>query len=151
MNKVRIRNAKRTDGATLLELIDALAAFEKLKKPSASARKRLLLDAFGPRNRFDVFLALADTRPVGYAIILNTYSSFLALPTLFLEDLFVLPDYRKQGIGKKLFLRCVTEARKRGCGRMEWSVLDWNTGAQRFYRLHHARHMKEWQLYRLEL
>ena len=150
MNEVRIRRARKADGVNLLDLIDALADFEKLKKPTALARKRLLRDAFGPRKRFDVFLALIDRRAIGYAIIFETYSSFRALPTLFLEDLFILPGFRKRGIGKRLFHRCVEEASKRGCGRMEWIVLDWNEGAQRFYHRHHAHHMKEWQLYRLE-
>ena len=88
---------------------------------------------------------------VGYAIVFETYSSFLALPTLYLEDIFVLSEYRRHGIGLKLFRYCCAEARRRGCGRMEWVVLDWNKSAIRFYNRLGAKRMKEWQLYRLHL
>ena len=150
MSRVTIRHARKTDGDVLLALIDALAGFEKLRKPTSLARKRLLRDAFGPKPRFEAMLACVDRIPVGYAIIFETYSSFLALPTLYLEDIFVLPAYRHQGIGLKLFKRCVYEAKRRGCGRMEWAVLDWNKTAIRFYRKLNARQMKEWLFFRLE-
>lgn len=114
-----IRKATRKDGKVLLSLINALADFEKLQRPSPIARKRLLHDAFGKRKRFDAFLAEIDGKAVGYAITFETYSSFLALPTLYLEDIFVLPEYREGKIGLLLFRRCVEEARKRKCGRME--------------------------------
>jgi GNAT superfamily N-acetyltransferase len=133
-----------------LSLIDALADFEKLKRPSRTARARLLRDAFGRNKRFDAFLAFVDGKAVGYAIIFETYSSFLALPTLYLEDIFILPDYRKLGIGKKLFLRCLAEADRRGCGRMEWVVLDWNLNAIRFYDKLGAQQLKTWLPYRIE-
>ena len=150
MKKVRIRWARRSDGAALLALIDALAGFEKLRKPTPAARRRLLKDAFGARKRFDVLLAEAGSEAVGYAIFFETYSSFRALPTLFLEDIFVLPAHRGLGVGGQLFDRCVREALRRGCGRMEWIVLDWNRSAQKFYRRRNARQMREWELYRLE-
>jgi GNAT superfamily N-acetyltransferase len=86
---------------------------------------------------------------VGYAITLFTYSSFLALPTLYLEDLFVLESYRGQGAGYRLFTHCVEEAHRRGCGRMEWQVLDWNRLAIDFYERLGARQMKEWLPYRM--
>ncbi|MBI4548596.1 MAG: GNAT family N-acetyltransferase [Ignavibacteriae bacterium] len=148
---ILIRSATKSDGKSLLSLIDALADFEKLKRPTASARKRLLRDAFGKRKRFDAVLAFVDRTPVGYAIFFETYSSFLVLPTLYLEDIFILPGYRRQGVGLKLFRACLTVAKRRGCGRMEWVVLDWNKGAIKFYRKLKARHMKEWLFYRLEL
>jgi GNAT superfamily N-acetyltransferase len=130
-------------------LIDALADYEKLARPSRAARARLLADAFGPRQRFEAYLALIDGTPVGYAIVFETYSSFLALPTLYLEDLFVLPAFRKQRIGLALFRACAELARRRGCGRMEWVVLDWNEIAIRFYERLGARHLREWHTYRL--
>jgi GNAT superfamily N-acetyltransferase len=99
--------------------------------------------------RFEVYLAEMGITPVGYAIVFETYSTFLALPTLYLEDLFVLPEYRKSGIGYALFRKIATEARKRGCGRMEWAVLDWNLLAINFYRKLGATHLKEWNVYRL--
>jgi GNAT superfamily N-acetyltransferase len=87
--------------------------------------------------------------PVGYAIVFETYSSFLAKPTLYLEDIFILPAHRGKGIGLKLFRHCVAEAKRRRCGRMEWCVLDWNKNAVRFYDTYGARQMKQWLLYRL--
>ena len=148
--RILVRWARKKESKTLLELIDALADLEKLKKPGRAARVRFLRDAFGAKKRFNVLLAFVQDKSVGYAIIFETYSSFRALPTLYLEDLFVLPEFRKQGVGLKLFRRCVVEARKRCCGRMEWMVLDWNKNAIRFYRKQRAKQMKEWLLYRLE-
>ena len=148
---VTIRNIRRSDGAAFIDLINALADFEKLKRPSPAARKRLLRHAFGNNRKFDTFLACVQKKPVGYAIIFETYSSFRAQPTLYLEDIFVLPEYRAMGIGLQLFSRCKSEAIKRKCGRFEWMVLDWNTNAIRFYERRKAMQMKEWLLYRIEL
>lgn len=151
MSRLTIRPARRSEGRTFLRLIDALADFEKLKRPGPAARRRLLRDAFGRKRRFDALLAFYDSTAVGYAIIFETYSSFLALPTLYLEDIFILPEYRSHGIGGRLFQRCLQEAKRRKCGRMEWVVLDWNKGAIRFYERIRARRMKEWLLYRIVL
>ena len=144
-----IRPAKSVDGEGLLSLIDALADFEKLPKPDAAARKRLLEDAFGARKRIDVFLAEVEERPVGYAVVFETYSTFLALPSLFLEDIFVLSEYRGRQVGHRLFVYCVNEAYRRGCGRLEWAVLDWNRRAIDFYERAGAHQLKEWLSYRL--
>jgi len=146
-----IRRATREDGAGLIKLIDALAEFEKLTPPDADARERLLDDGFGSRPRFDALLAFSETNtePVGYAVFFEMYSTFLARPTLFLEDLFVLPAYRKRGIGTALLRRCIALADERGCGRMEWTCLDWNTNAQCAYEKLGARRLSEWYLYRL--
>lgn len=151
MNNIIIRRARKSDGQTLLSLIDALADFEKLKRPTSHARRRLLKDAFGNKKRFEAFLAFVGKKAVGYAIIFETYSSFLARPTLYLEDIFVLPEYRRRGVGLELFKKCFAEAKRKKCGRMEWIVLDWNVNAVRFYKKLRARHMKEWLLYRIEL
>jgi len=145
-----IGRIKRNEGKILLSLIDSLADYENLKRPSASARKRLLRDGFGKNKRFDGYLAFIDKKAVGYAIIFETYSSFLALPTLYLEDIFILPGYRSQGIGRKLFSVCLLEAQKRGCGRMDWVVLDWNKPAIKFYRKIGARRLGEWFTYRID-
>lgn len=144
-----ICTAQASDGERLLALIDALADYEHLEKPNAAARARLLRDAFGPTSRFTALLAEADGQAAGYAIYFETYSSFLALPTLYLEDIFILPEYRRLKIGRRLFLYCVEEARRRGCGRMEWVVLDWNRPAQEFYEKMGARRLNEWWTYRL--
>jgi GNAT superfamily N-acetyltransferase len=147
---IRVRRARRSDAPKLLRLIDALADYEKLKRPSRTARARLVRDAFGAGKRFDCFLAVIGREAVGYAIIVETYSSFLALPTLYLEDIFVLSKYRKRKVGWKLFRACIAEATQRGCGRMEWVVLDWNTTAHEFYRRVRARRLHHWVPYRLE-
>jgi GNAT superfamily N-acetyltransferase len=144
-----IRKATPADAEAVLSLVDALADYEKLHRPDADARKRLVNDMFSERPRIEAFLAEYDGKSVGYAFVFETYSSFLALPTLYLEDLFVLPEYRSKKIGYALFTAMVAEAHRRGCGRMEWTVLDWNQLAIDFYKKLGATHMKEWHLYRL--
>ena len=134
----------------LLELVDALAEYEKLMPPDEAAKERLVNDVFGQSPRLEAFLCLIGELPVGYALIFETYSSFLALPTLNLEDLFVLPAYRKRGAGYALFRAMVSEAHERGCGRLEWAVLDWNRPAIEFYERIGARQLKEWYYYRLD-
>jgi GNAT superfamily N-acetyltransferase len=101
-------------------------------------------------RRIEVLMAEVDGRPAGYAIHLFTYSSFLGRPTLFLEDLFVLPEFRKLGIGKRLVETLRRIARRTKCGRMEWLVLGWNKTAIRFYETIGARHLREWRPYRLK-
>ena len=147
-----IRKAGRVDAAGLVRLIVALAEFEKLTPPDAEAQARLIQDAFGGKPRFEPWLAFwnGTTEPVAYAILFETYSTFLAQPTLYLEDLFVLPDYRSRGIGSALLRHCIQLAHERGCGRMEWTVLDWNVKAQKVYDGLGARRLNEWFLYRLD-
>ena len=146
-----VRKAVASDEPAIFALVDALADYEKLDRPSPEARQRLMRDLFGPKPRIDCFLAFMDSYPCGYAIVLETYSSFLALPTLYLEDLFVIEEYRKRRVGRALFDTALAEAKQRGCGRLEWTVLDWNQLAIDFYQKSGARHMKEWHLYRIEL
>jgi GNAT superfamily N-acetyltransferase len=146
-----VRRSVPEDAAVILTLVDALADYEKLAPPSAAARERLIRDLFGPRPRLDCWLAFLDGSPAGYAFALESYSSFLALPTLYLEDLFVLPEYRSRKAGYALFSEVLSEARRRGCGRMEWTVLDWNQLAIDFYRKLGGQHLKEWHLYRITL
>ncbi|MFI5251445.1 MAG: GNAT family N-acetyltransferase [Bacteroidota bacterium] len=147
---VTIRRAVKSDGKTLLYLINALADYEKLARPDKAGCTRLLRDAFGKRKLFYVFLAFEGKTAIGYAIYYYTYSSFLALTTLYLEDLFVLPGYRKKRAGWKLFQACVREAKTQGCGRMEWMVLEWNKLAIDFYDRLGAKQLDGWLPYRLE-
>ena len=147
--EIQIRRAGHADGSTVISLVNALADYEKLPRPDREACQRLLNDAFGDHKRIDILLAELDQRPVGYAIILETYSSFLALPTLYLEDIFVLPECRGYGVGYQLFLYCAEEALRRGCGRMEWMVLDWNELAHSFYARLGAKRLQEWVPYRM--
>jgi GNAT superfamily N-acetyltransferase len=146
---ISIRQAGAADAEDFLALIDALADYEHLARPDAAARNRLIRDGFGAAPRYDAYLGFVDERPAGYAIVYETYSSFLALPTLYLEDIFVLPEHRGRKAGLALFLHCARIARERGCGRMDWTVLHWNELAIEFYRRLGAAHLHEWQLYRL--
>jgi GNAT superfamily N-acetyltransferase len=146
---VSVRKAVAADAGVMLELIEGLAKYEKLTPPDDAARERLVRDAFGPKPRFDVFLGEVDGRPAGYAFVFETYSTFLALPTLYLEDIFVLPEYRDRGAGIALFRHCVAEATRRGCGRLEFVVLDWNKLARDFYARLGAEHLTDWCYYRL--
>ena len=144
-----IRRALPADGEALLRLIGKLAEYERLTPPDEGARARLLRDMFSTPPRLEAYLVLLEGIPVGYALVFETYSSFLALPTLYLEDIFILPEHRRGGIGTKFFMTLVAEAHRRGCGRMEWTVLDWNRLAIDFYQKLGAREMKEWKTFRL--
>ncbi len=146
---IAVRNAVPSDADTLLRLVQSLAEYEKLPPPDPQAQNRLIRDTFSTPPRIQAFLAEWEGTAAGYALFFETYSSFLALPTLYLEDIFVLPEYRNRKIGAELFLATVREAHARGCGRMEWAVLDWNRLALDFYQKMGARHLKEWQLFRL--
>jgi GNAT superfamily N-acetyltransferase len=133
-----------------VRLIRSLADYERLPPPEPAALERLRADAFGSRPRFEAALALDDRgRAVAYAIWFETYSSFLARPTMYLEDLFVLEEARRSGAGGRLFEYVRALGERRGCGRMDWNVLDWNTQARDFYRRRGAEWMKEWLLYRI--
>jgi GNAT superfamily N-acetyltransferase len=149
MAQPTIRRAERQDAEPLLALITALAHYEKLDPPDEAARYRLIEDAWGDRRRYEAWLAEVDGRAVGYAILFETYSTFLAQPTLYLEDLFLLPEYRGRGIGDALFRRVSQLVLERGCGRMEWVCLDWNRAGLRFYEKLGASHMAEWLTFRL--
>jgi GNAT superfamily N-acetyltransferase len=146
---ITVRKATPTDGATVLSLVEGLARYEKLPPPDPAAQKRLLTDMFAARPKIDAYLGECDGTPAGYAFVFETYSSFLALPTLYLEDIFVLPEFRGRKLGYFLFRHLAEEALRRGCGRMEWTVLDWNTPAIDFYKRLGATHMHEWQLFRM--
>ena len=150
MTPITVRRAARLDAPRLLSLIDALADYERLERPDAEARARLVADGFErDPPRFEAYLAEQEDATVGYAIVFETYSSFLARPTLYIEDLFVLPEARCHGVGSALFRRLAEEALTRDCGRMEWVVLDWNELAQDFYRRRGGKHLLDWQYHRL--
>ncbi len=146
---ILIRKGRRTDAEQFIGLVHALAEFEHLDPPSKEGRRRLVDDIFD-KKRVNLLVASDDRKLVGYALYFHTYSSFLAKPTLYLEDLFVLDEYRKQGVGFSLFRKCVETALAEGCGRMEWAVLTWNAKALKFYERLGARRMSDWYVYRLD-
>lgn len=148
--EIVVRQASVGDADAFLSLVNGLAEYEKLPAPDAKGRERLNEAAFGPRKRFDVLIAELGSTAVGYAVIFETYSTFLARPKLFLEDLFVNPAYRGSGAGDALLKACAREAIARECARMEWVVLDWNEPAMRFYRARGAVHLKEWYTFSLD-
>ncbi|HLV25575.1 MAG TPA: GNAT family N-acetyltransferase [Gemmatimonadales bacterium] len=150
MADMQIRLATRADKTSLLKLIDAHADFEQMPRPTPEARERLMRHGFGDRRRFSPFIASMDGKDIGYAITYEGYSSFLARPTLYLEDIFVYKDARGKGFGGKMFQFLVEEAVDRGCARMEWMVVDWNENAIGFYERRGAEQLAEWHSYRLE-
>jgi GNAT superfamily N-acetyltransferase len=143
IEKVNSSNFKR-----FADLIRKLAEYEKLEPPNLAAEARLRNDCLSENPRFEAFLAIRHSVAVGYVIYFFTYSSFSALPSLFLEDIFVLEDYRRQGIGGMLFDFCKSKALEKGCGRMEFTVLEWNKSAQKFYEERKAQRLR-WYFYRL--
>ena len=147
---LRVRQAVPADGPALLELVTALADYEKLPPPDAQARERLLRDGFGPAPRFQLLFGELDGRPVAYALYFFTYSSFLARPTLYLEDLFVLPDARRHGVGGAMLRALAEAALTADCGRMEWAALTWNRLAIDFYERLGAKSLEEWRTFRLD-
>lgn len=143
----RVRSFCKKDSAEFIGLVRALARYEKLTPPTSAAAKRLIED-IGRRVR--VLVAESSGKCVGYAIYFFSYSSFLAKPTLYLEDLFILPEHRKRGIGEKIFQGLRRQARRQGCGRMEWIVLNWNKPAINFYAKLGAKPLNGWTFYRLK-
>ena len=147
--KVKILRAKKKDFPSILKLINELAVFEKLAPPKKAAIKRLKKDAFGKNPKFKVLVAVSGKEIVAYAFYFFTYSSFLAKPTLYLEDFYVKEDIRRFGIGKKIFDELIKISRKEKCGRMEWCVLDWNKNAIAFYDKAGAKALNDWIYYRV--
>jgi GNAT superfamily N-acetyltransferase len=147
---VKVRRAAPGDGSVLLDLVTALADYERLPPPDAGARERLIRDGFGPASRFELLLGEVDGTPVAYALYFFTYSSFLARPTLYLEDLFVLPEARRHGVGGALLQALAKAALAADCGRMEWAALTWNRLAIDFYERLGAKALEEWRTFRLE-
>lgn len=148
-----IRSATAGDTPVILQLIRDLAAYEKLSHQVEATEEKLRATLFPPAGRSaaaECLLAFAgDGAPAGFAVYFTNYSTFLARPGLYLEDLFVRPEFRRRGIGRALLLQVARLASRRGCGRMEWSVLDWNQPAQAFYQSLGADVMPDWRICRL--
>ena len=146
---LRIVPAVESDVPDIHRLVKALAEYEKLAHEVVSTEEDLRRTLFGTPRYAEVLLAKSDADTVGFALFFHNYSTFLGRPGIYLEDLFVLPEWRGRGIGRELLTVLARLAVQRGCGRLEWSVLDWNAPAIGFYQRMGARVMDEWRICRL--
>ncbi len=144
-----IRQAVEQDVPLILDFIRQLAVYEKLEDRVVATESDLASALFGPRPYAEVIIAEHDGRPAGFALFFHNFSTFLGKPGIYLEDLFVLPAERGRGTGKALLIELARIAASRDCGRIEWSVLNWNEPAIGFYRSLGAEPMDEWTVYRL--
>jgi len=146
---VRIEAVREKDIALLLRLIKALADYEKLAGEVIATEDLLRTALLGPKPSADAALAYVGGDAVGFAVWFYNFSTFVGRPGLYLEDIFVLPHWRGRGVGLALMRHLARLAVERGCGRMEWAVLDWNEPAIGFYRRIGAQAMDGWTVYRL--
>jgi GNAT superfamily N-acetyltransferase len=147
--KLSIRRATPRDAALILKMIRGLAEYERLAHQMEATVGQIRRHGFGRRRYFEALICRRGRTPIGFALYFFTYSTFVGRPTLYLEDLFVLPEERGRGAGRALLAELARIAVRRGCGRLEWAVLDWNEKAFRFYRRLGARPAKQWVLTRL--
>ncbi len=146
-----IRKATLADTHIILQFIEGIAAYEKLSHEVETTAAKLEETLFGPTPYAEVLIASEAEQPVGFALYFHNYSTFRAKPGMYLEDLFVLPEHRGKGYGKALLEHIIAIAKERNCGRVEWSVLDWNTPAIDFYKSMGAKAMDEWTVFRISL
>ena len=146
---IRVRRGTKRDVPTIVRLIRGLAEYEKLAHECEATVRRIRRHGFGARRYFEVLICERDGAAIGFALYFFTYSTFMARPTLYLEDLFVLPEARGRGAGRALLAALARIATRRRCGRMEWTVLDWNTPSIGFYERLGARLRRDWILTRL--
>ena len=148
-SRFSLRFATPDDVPVILSCIHGLAAYEKLAHEVVATEDQLRETLFGARPAAEVILAFDGDEPAGFALFFHNYSTFLARPGVYLEDLFVFPRFRGQGLGRLLLSRLARIAVERGCGRLEWAVLDWNVDAIRFYQSVGAQAMTEWTVNRV--
>jgi GNAT superfamily N-acetyltransferase len=144
-----IRRATPRDAALVLKMIRGLAEYERLAHQMDATVGQIRRHGFGRRRYFEALICRRGSTAIGFALYFFTFSTFVGRPTLYLEDLFVLPEERGRGAGKRLLSALARIAVRRGCGRLEWAVRDWNTPSIRFYRKLGATLRKEWILTRL--
>jgi GNAT superfamily N-acetyltransferase len=147
--KLRIEPATEKDVPVILSLIKGLAEYERLSHEVVATEAGLRESLFGGRRVAEVILGYVGTEAVGFAVFFHNYSTFLGRPGIYLEDLFVLPKWRRRGLGTQLLAYVAREAVARKCGRLEWAVLDWNEPAINFYKKLGARAMDKWTVYRI--
>jgi len=145
----QIRPARLQDVPVILQLIRDLATYERAPDEVVATAEQLVDVLFGERPVAEVLLAFENESPVGFAVYFYNFSTWLGRPGLYLEDLFVKPEKRGRGYGRALLVELAKIARDRGCGRMEWAVLNWNEPAIKFYRALGAEPMNEWTVFRL--
>ncbi len=149
MTNIHIAPASESDVPLILSFIKEFAEYVRLSHEVAATEATLRETLFGPRRYAEVLIARLDDRPVGFAIFFHNFSTFLGKPGIYLEDLFVLPEFRSQGIGKAFLIYLARLAVERGCGRFEWAVLDWNESAIAFYKRLGAVPLDELTVFRL--
>jgi len=149
MNAVHIRPATISDVPAIANFIRKLAEYEKLSHAVNVTDDLLRQHLFGANPAAEVLMAELDGREIGYALFFQTYSTFVGRPGIWLEDLFVLPQYRGKGAGKALLTAVARIAAQRNCGRLEWSVLDWNSPAIEFYKSVGAFPLDDWTIFRM--
>jgi GNAT superfamily N-acetyltransferase len=148
-DNLRIERARRTDVPLILSFIKELAEYERLSHEVTATEDSLAESLFGERAMAEVRIAYEDERAVGFALFFHNFSTFLGRPGIYLEDLYVQPHARGRGIGRALLSHLAGLARERGCGRLEWAVLDWNEPAVKFYKGLGAAAMDEWTIFRI--
>ena len=146
---LNIRPATRVDAPVIASLVRELADYEKLLDDAKATAEDFLREIESPNPVIHVLITEWEGSPCGFALYFFNFSTFVGRPGLYLEDLFVRPEQRKHGIGRALLRALARIASQRGCGRMEWAVLDWNEPALRFYKSLDARQMNEWIIHRL--
>jgi GNAT superfamily N-acetyltransferase len=147
---LNIRPATANDVGLILQFIRDLAEYEREPQAVTATEADIARDGFGPEPKFRVVIAEWNGRPAGFALYFYNYSTWLGLPGLYLEDLFVRTEFRGNGIGKGLLLHLARLAVQENCGRFQWQVLDWNTPSIKFYESLGAKWMKEWLTMRVE-
>lgn len=144
-----IKFATKNDSGIILELIKEIAAYEKLADQVEATEAQIINHLFSEKNYAECIIGFENNIPIGFALFFHNFSTFVSRPGIYLEDLFVKEKYRGKGYGKKLLLSLVKIADERNCGRVEWSVLNWNKPAIDFYEGIGAIPMNEWTVYRL--
>ncbi|MDF5730454.1 MAG: GNAT family N-acetyltransferase [Rhizonema sp. PD38] len=147
--KLVLRFAEPNDCSVLFDLIQALAEYEKLSDAVTGNALELQKHLFGEKKYVEAIIAEYTGQAVGFALFFHNYSTFLTKPGIYLEDIFILPGYRQQGIGRAILTKIAQIAVERNCGRLEWSVLDWNEPAIAFYRRMGASILDEWRICRV--
>jgi GNAT superfamily N-acetyltransferase len=146
---LRIERATERDVPLILRLIKELADYERMSDEVVATEDLLRRTLFGPQPSAEVVVGYAGDEPAGFALFFHNYSTFLGRPGLYLEDLFVVPQFRGRGYGKALLTHLAGLAVERGCGRFEWAVLDWNEPAIGFYKKLGAKPMHAWTIFRV--